>query len=58
MPRLTHTEESFQATAAKIPLLRAALPADAAAAVSFLLSGDAAYITGQTLGINGGAILL
>lgn len=58
MPRLTHTEESFQATAAKIPLGRAALPADTAAAVSFLLSGDAAYFTGQTLGINGGAILL
>jgi NAD(P)-dependent dehydrogenase (short-subunit alcohol dehydrogenase family) len=58
MPRLTHTEASFQAAAARIPMGRAALPEDTAAAVSFLLSTDAAYITGQTLGINGGSLMI
>ncbi|CAN5229612.1 glucose 1-dehydrogenase [soil metagenome] len=37
-----------------IPLRRAALPAEQAAAVSFLLSPDADYITGQTLSVSGG----
>ena len=37
-----------------IPLKRPALPAEQAAAVSFLLSADADYITGQTLSVSGG----
>ena len=37
-----------------IPLKRAATPEDLAAAVSFLCSTDADYITGQTLNVDGG----
>jgi 3-oxoacyl-[acyl-carrier protein] reductase len=37
-----------------IPLGRLGRPADIAAAVAFLCSEDAAWITGQTLGVNGG----
>lgn len=38
----------------KIPLKRTGTPEDLAAAVSFLLSSDADYITGQTLNVDGG----
>jgi NAD(P)-dependent dehydrogenase (short-subunit alcohol dehydrogenase family) len=58
MPRIARSEEDFQAASARIPMGRAAAPADVAAAVTFLLSPDAEYITGQTLGVNGGAVLL
>ena len=39
---------------AAIPLGRAATPADVAKVAEFLISDDAAYITGQTLNIDGG----
>jgi 3-oxoacyl-[acyl-carrier protein] reductase len=39
---------------AQIPLGRLGKPADIAAAVAFLCSDDAAYITGETLHVNGG----
>jgi 3-oxoacyl-[acyl-carrier protein] reductase len=39
-----------------IPLGRAGLPEDAAAAVVFLASREAAWITGQTIGVNGGTV--
>jgi 3-oxoacyl-[acyl-carrier protein] reductase len=39
---------------AQIPLGRLGLPADIAAAVAFLCSADGAYITGETLHVNGG----
>lgn len=39
---------------AQIPLARLGLPADIAAAVAFLASADAAYITAETLHVNGG----
>jgi 3-oxoacyl-[acyl-carrier protein] reductase len=38
----------------QIPLGRLGLPADIAAAVAFLASPEAAYITGETLNVNGG----
>jgi 3-oxoacyl-[acyl-carrier protein] reductase len=38
----------------QIPLARLGLPSDIAAAVSFLASADAGYITGETLHVNGG----
>ncbi len=37
-----------------IPLRRVGQPADVAAAVAFLASDEAAYITGQTLSVSGG----
>ena len=39
---------------AQIPLGRMGTPADIAAAVSFLASEEASYITGQVLAVNGG----
>lgn len=39
---------------AQIPLARLGQPADVAAAVAFLASSQAAYITGETLHVNGG----
>jgi 3-oxoacyl-[acyl-carrier protein] reductase len=39
---------------AQIPLARLGSPDDIAAAVAFLASSEAAYITGETLHVNGG----
>lgn len=43
--------------AASIPLGRLGTGADIAAAVGFLCSEEAGFITGQTLGVNGGAVM-
>ena len=40
--------------AAQIPLGRPGTPDDVAAAVCFLASDEAAYITGHVLAVNGG----
>jgi 3-oxoacyl-[acyl-carrier protein] reductase len=48
------TPEQRDAMLAKVPLKRAGLPEDVAAAVKFLASDDAAYITGLILSVNGG----
>lgn len=40
-----------------IPLRREAQPSEIAAAIAFLLSDDASYVTGQVLGVNGGSAL-
>ena len=45
------------AEATKIPLGRLGSPDDVAAAVAFLASDDARYITGAILGVHGGALL-
>lgn len=44
----------IQKTVESVPLKRAATPGDLAAAVSFLCSDDADYITGQALNVDGG----
>jgi 3-oxoacyl-[acyl-carrier protein] reductase len=47
-------EETKEKLLANIPLRRMGEPADVAAAVRFLASDDAAYITGHVLDVNGG----
>lgn len=47
-------EEVKSAMLAKVPLKRAGKPEDIAAAVRFLASEDAGYITGHVLNVNGG----
>lgn len=51
------TEAQSSAIVSKIPLNRLGQPEDIAAAVSFLVSPQAGYITGQTLHVNGGLYL-
>jgi 3-oxoacyl-[acyl-carrier protein] reductase len=48
------TPEAREALTKQIALARLGLPADIAKAVGFLVSDDAAYITGETLHVNGG----
>jgi 3-oxoacyl-[acyl-carrier protein] reductase len=48
------TERSQVDWAAQIPLGRAGTPDDVAAAVCFLASDEASYITGHVLAVNGG----
>ena len=45
-----------EALAAMVPLRRLGTPEDVAAAVSFLFSAGASYITGQVLSVNGGIL--
>jgi 3-oxoacyl-[acyl-carrier protein] reductase len=56
--RAAHEERSFEAlrddVRRAIPLGRHGTPEDIGAAVSFLASPDAAYITGQTINVDGG----
>jgi 3-oxoacyl-[acyl-carrier protein] reductase len=53
---MTRGLDQAQRTAlyAQIPLGRLGLPADIAAAAAFLAGPEAAYITGETLHVNGG----
>lgn len=51
------TDEFKQQSLARIPLGRLGTPEDIAAAVRFLCGDDAAYVTGQTLTVDGGLIM-
>ena len=46
--------QAHEAWAERIPLKRLGTPDDVAAAVAFLASDEASYITGQVLAVNGG----
>jgi len=50
----TLTVDAQKDWASQIPLGRPGTPGDVAAAVCFLASDEASYITGQVLGVNGG----
>ena len=50
-------EKVVEEMAAGIPLKRAGQPVDVAKAVLFLVSDDAAYITSQTLNVDGGMVM-
>ncbi len=49
--------QTMQALAEETPLGRLGTPEDIAAAAAFLCSEQAAFITGQVLGVNGGFVL-
>jgi glucose 1-dehydrogenase len=51
---LLKNKTELDALLAKIPLRRMGKPEDISGAVAFLASSDAAYITGETLVIDGG----
>jgi NAD(P)-dependent dehydrogenase (short-subunit alcohol dehydrogenase family) len=57
-PRMEMGDNELYAMGARIPLGRIGQPQDIAAAVAFLLGGDAAYMTGQSIAVNGGAIMI
>jgi 3-oxoacyl-[acyl-carrier protein] reductase len=48
---------ALEAQTARIPLRRIGLPEDVAAAVAFLASSAAGYITGQALHVSGGLVI-
>ena len=50
-------EEAFERMKAQIPAGRVGRPAEIAHTVSFLLSAESSYITGQTIHVNGGLYL-
>jgi 3-oxoacyl-[acyl-carrier protein] reductase len=50
-------EEFKQSAAKQIPLGRVGSPADVGAAVAFLASDEASYITGHVLNVNGGLLM-
>jgi 3-oxoacyl-[acyl-carrier protein] reductase len=50
-------DEFKQSAVQQIPLGRVGSPEDVAAAVAFLASDDAAYITGHVLNVNGGMLM-
>jgi 3-oxoacyl-[acyl-carrier protein] reductase len=52
--RAVHTERTRQSYVRMIPMKRFGRPEEIAAAVSFLCSEDASYITGHTIPVDGG----
>ena len=50
-------EETLKDLAEQTPLGRLGAPEDVAAAIAFLASDDASFITGQVLGVDGGFII-
>ena len=53
----TTLEDEVERVRATIPLGRHGTGADVAGAVVWLASDDASYVTGQTIGVNGGVLL-
>jgi 3-oxoacyl-[acyl-carrier protein] reductase len=49
--------ESFEAIARTVPLGRAGTPDEVARVVAFLASPDSAYLTGETIEVNGGLFM-
>jgi 3-oxoacyl-[acyl-carrier protein] reductase len=51
-------EQQKAAISARIPAGRLGKPADVAACALFLASDEAGYVTGQTLHVNGGMVMI
>jgi 3-oxoacyl-[acyl-carrier protein] reductase len=51
------TAEQTRTQNARIPLARFGEPAEVAAAIAFLASAEASYITGQALHVDGGLVM-
>jgi 3-oxoacyl-[acyl-carrier protein] reductase len=51
------SREVFEATAKSVPLGRAGTPEDVARVIAFLAGPDSAYLTGETIEINGGLLM-
>ena len=51
------TDDAKTALSSQIPLGRLGAPADVAAAVAYLASEDAAYVTGHVLNVSGGLLI-
>jgi 2-hydroxycyclohexanecarboxyl-CoA dehydrogenase len=56
-PMLRESPVNMETYAQGMPMKRSGQPEDIAAAVSYLASEDANYVTGQTLSVNGGRFL-
>jgi len=52
------TQQAIEGIVSNIPAGRLGRPADVAAAVRFLASDDSNFITGQTLSVNGGLLMV
>ena len=50
-------EKAQLMVARQTPLRRLAKPADVAAAVAYLVSEDAEFVTGDTVAVNGGIVM-
>jgi NAD(P)-dependent dehydrogenase (short-subunit alcohol dehydrogenase family) len=55
--RGTSFDEELERVRGTVPLGRHGTAEDVASAVAWLLSDDASYVTGQTIGVNGGVVL-
>jgi len=53
-----HNPKLYEALRRAVPMRRLGEPADIAAAVAFLASDDASYITGQALSVSGGLTMV
>jgi 3-oxoacyl-[acyl-carrier protein] reductase len=51
------SEEIRQSILQKVPLGKLGQPDDIAAAVAYLASAEASYITGQVLAVDGGMVM-
>lgn len=58
MPREHGSEQRLQEMGRSNPLGRIGQPEDLAGAIAFLMGPDGGYITGQTIAVNGGVIML
>jgi 3-oxoacyl-[acyl-carrier protein] reductase len=52
------SEKQREAILARVPASRLGTPAEVAAAVVYLASNEADYVTGQTLHVNGGMAMI